>query len=308
MGKFVVAGVTQLETIIHVDQIPIGYAPVTSGVDTIFSSVGGDAYNESLALKWLGDEVTFMSVVGRNMDMERLNPPDRNVTISTQYVIPQMNDTPTEVILFDRERRQQIFEDRKDLRETNYDMSMAAPLIAESDMVVLANANFCRPFVQAAKQQKKKIAVNIRSNRTDFEKFNEDFLKGANILYFSDDVLEKDPYEFIKYVADTYGTEIIILGQGANGLILYDRNADITVHYNSVKTNEVVNTAGAGNALFSCFLHYYQENGDSVAAIKNALLFASYKIGYIGTSKGFMTTEQLEQWHRLIWGNPILQK
>ena len=44
------------------------------------------------------------------------------------------------------------------------------------------------------------------------------------------------------------------------------------------------------------------ETGDSVNAIKNALLFASYKIGYMGTSNGFMTVDQLEQWRNLIWG------
>ena len=74
------------------------------------------------------------------------------------------------------------------------------------------------------------------------------------------------------------------------------------IHYDSVKTNEVVNTAGAGNALFACFLHYYQETKDSINAIKNALLFASYKIGFMGTSNGFMTVEQVAQWRDLIWG------
>ena len=97
-------------------------------------------------------------------------------------------------------------------------------------------------------------------------------------------------------------TDIIILGQGSKGLILFDRHRDINVHYDTVKTNEVVNTTGAGNALFACFLHYYQETGDSTLAIKNAMLFASYKIGYMGTSNGFMTTDQLEQWRNLIWG------
>ena len=38
-----------------------------------------------------------------------------------------------------------------------------------------------------------------------------------------------------------------------------------------------------------------------VNAIKNALLFASYKIGFVGTSNGFMTEEQIETWHALIW-------
>ena len=103
-------------------------------------------------------------------------------------------------------------------------------------------------------------------------------------------------------MANTYGTEIIILGQGSEGLMLYDKSQNLRIHYNTVKTNEVVNTIGAGNALFACFLHYYLETGDSVNAIKNALLFASYKIGYMGTSNGFMTTDQLEQWRNLIWG------
>ncbi|MBR4671307.1 MAG: carbohydrate kinase family protein [Butyrivibrio sp.] len=302
MSKFLVAGVTQIETIVRVDKIPVRYAPITSVNDSIFTEVGGDAYNESLALEWLGDEVTFMSVVGRNQDLGIINPPDRKITLSTEYIIPQMNETPTEVVLYDKDRKQQIFEDIKDLRDVVYDMSMVTPIISMCDMVVLANANFCRPFSQMALEHEKPVAVNIRSYDPEKEVYNEDFLKPAKVLYFSDDTLTEDPYAFIDRMAETYGTEIIILGQGSEGLILFDRSKNLRVHYKTVKTNEVVNTIGAGNALFACFLHYYMENGDSVNAIKNALLFASYKIGYMGTSNGFMTTEQLSQWRNLIWG------
>ncbi len=302
MSKFLVAGVTQIETIVRVDRIPVSYAPLTSVPDSIFTAMGGDAYNESLALKWLGDEVCFMSIVGRNQDLGMINPPDRKITLSTEYIVPQMNETPTEVVLYDRDRKQQIFEDLKDLRDNVYDMSMVAPIAESCDMMVLANANFCRPFAKAAKEHNKPIAVNIRSYKPEKEKYNTDFLEPAKVLYFSDDTLTEDPYDFIERIAGTYNTEIIILGQGSEGLILYDRTKDLRVHYKTVKTNEVVNTIGAGNALFACFLHYYMENGDSVNAIKNALLFASYKIGYMGTSNGFMTTAQLEQWRNLIWG------
>ncbi len=302
MSKFLVAGVTQIETIVRVDRIPVSYAPLTSVPDSIFTAMGGDAYNESLALKWLGDEVCFMSIVGRNQDLGMINPPDRKITLSTEYIVPQMDETPTEVVLYDRDRKQQIFEDLKDLRDNVYDMSMVAPIAESCDMMVLANANFCRPFAKAAKEHNKPIAVNIRSYKPEKEKYNTDFLEPAKVLYFSDDTLTEDPYDFIERIAGTYNTEIIILGQGSEGLILYDRTKDLRVHYKTVKTNEVVNTIGAGNALFACFLHYYMENGDSVNAIKNALLFASYKIGYMGTSNGFMTTAQLEQWRNLIWG------
>ena len=302
MSKFLVAGVTQIETIIRVEKIPVSYAPITSVGDSIFTAMGGDAYNESLALKWLGDDVCFMSIVGRNQDLALINPPDRKITLSTEYIIPQMNATPTEVVFYDNSRKQQIFEDIKDLRDNVYDMSMVAPIAESCDMMVLANANFCRPFAKAAAEYKKSIAVNIRNYKQEKEKYNTDFLENAKILYFSDDTLSEDPYDFIQRIADTYGTDIIILGQGSEGLILFDRAQDLRVHYKTVKTNEVVNTIGAGNALFACFLHYYMETKDSVNAIKNALLFASYKIGYMGTSNGFMTPEQLEQWRNLIWG------
>ena len=264
--------------------------------------MGGDAYNESLALKWLGDDVTFMSIVGRNQDLGLINPPDRKITLSTDYIIPQMKETPTEVVLYDKDRKQQIFEDIKDLRDNVYDMSMVAPIADSCDMMVLANANFCRPFAKIASQLGKPIAVNIRTYNREKEIYNTDFLEPAKVLYFSDDNLGEDPYEFIDRMSETYGTEIIILGQGSEGLILFDKSQNLRVHYKTVKTNEVVNTIGAGNALFACFLHYYMETGDSVNAIKNALLFASYKIGYMGTSNGFMTTDQLEQWRNLIWG------
>ncbi|MCR5746593.1 MAG: carbohydrate kinase family protein [Lachnospiraceae bacterium] len=302
MGKFVVAGVTQIETIVKVDKIPIEYSPMTSVPDTIFTSAGGDALNESLALSWLGDKVELLSVVGRNQDMGILNPAGREVTLNTEYVLKILDNTPTQVVLYDKDRREQIFEDNKGLREAEYDMAMVPPMVAACDMVVLSNANFCRPFIDTAVEYEKKIAVNVHTYNPDKEIYNEDFLKHADILYFSDDTLEDEPFDFVRGIADKYKTDIIILGQGAKGLILFDRHRDINLHYDTVKTNEVVNTTGAGNALIACFLHYYQETGDSLLAIKNALLFASYKIGYMGTSNGFMTTEQLEQWRSLIWG------
>ena len=302
MSSFVVAGITQVETIVNVDKLPMEYTPMTSVPNSIHISAGGDAYNEALALTWLGDNVHLMSVVGRKQDMGLFNPPGRKITISTEYMLPLVEHIPMQVIICDKERKQQIFEDIKDLREIDYDMSMVAPTVAYSDMVVLSNANFCRPFIDVAKRYQKPICVNIHEFLREKEQYNEDFLSAASVLYFSDDTITEDPFDFVKSIADKYGTDIIILGQGAKGLILYDRKRNINVHYNTVQTNDVVNTAGAGNALIACFLHFYLETGDSTSAIKDAMLFASYKIGYVGTSIGFLTVEQLEQWRNLIWG------
>ncbi len=301
MGKFLVAGVVQRETIVKVDNIPIGYMGITERPNTIFTSTGGDAYNESLALKWLGNSVDLMAMVGEGESMDLVNPPGCEVELVTDYVLPRLADTPIAVLFYDENRKQQIFEDIKNLGDVPYDLALFRERAKRAEMLVVSNANFCRPLIGIGKELRKPIAVNIREYTEEKAYFNEDFLKGGDILYISDDRLVGDPYEFVKLLAAKYRPQIIILGQGAAGLILYDKNKNIIAHYNTVKTHKTVNTVGAGNALFSCFLHFYNKTKDSVFAVKNAMLFASYKIGFMGTSSGFMTEEEISLWRNLIW-------
>lgn len=301
MGKFLVAGIIQRETIVKVDKIPIEYAGVTNRPYSIFTGTGGDAYNEALALASLGNSVDIMSMIGHEESLELVNPKDCEIRLIPDYVLPRLHTTPAAVVFYDNSRRRQIYEDIKDLRETAYDHKLFRQRAARAEMLVISNANFCRPLLQIGKELRKPVAVNIREYQESKLCYNEEFLKAADILYVSDDHLIDEPYEFVKSLAAAYRPEIIILGQGAGGLILYDKNRNIITHYNTVKTHDVVNTVGAGNALFSCFLHFYNETHDSVFAIKNALLFASYKIGFMGTSNGFMSTQQIAQWRNLIW-------
>lgn len=301
MGKFLVAGIVQREMIVKVDKIPIEYAAVTNQPYSIYSGTGGDAYNESLALESLGNSVDFLSMIGREESLALVNPRDSYIRLVTDYILSRLQETPTAVVFYDDNRRQQIYEDIKDLRETAYDLRIFEERAKRAEMLVISNANFCRPLLQIGKELRKPIAVNIREYQESKLCYNEDFLKAADILYVSDDHLIDDPYEFVKSLAAKYRPSIIILGQGAGGLVLYDKGKNIIAHYNTVKTHDTVNTAGAGNALFSCFLHFYNETHDSVFAVKNALLFASYKVGFMGTSNGFMTPEQIAQWRNLIW-------
>lgn len=301
MAKFVVAGIVQIETIVKVEHIPIEYTPVVCQPNTIFTNIGGDAYNESLALKALGNDVDFLSMIGKNDTNRLVCVGDACGSLDTSYVKQVLEETPTAVVLYDNERQQQIYEDIKDIHDAVYDLELFQKCIADADAVVLANANFCRPLARAAKEAGKTLAINFRSFSEDKERHNEDMLRLADIIYLGDDNIIDSSYEFVKKLADTYGTQVVILGQGAKGLIIYSRKDDLIAHYNTVKTNEIVNTVGAGNSLFSCFLHFYISTGDAVHAIKNALLFASYKIGFMGTSNGFLSEDRLEHWYRLIW-------
>lgn len=302
MGRFMVAGFIQIETIVKVESLPVPYMQFQSVPDMIDTNIGGCGYNESLALRWLGNEVDFMSMVGKDWDNNGFYKKlmTNEVDLSFEYVLPLLDAMPSSVILYHNGTKQ-IFEDVKDIRTVPYDYALFEQQIQDKDMVLISNCNFCRPVIALAKKYQKPLAINVRSMRKERLVQKEDFLKAADILYISDDELDRDPYECIDECREKYNPEIIIIGIGSKGVILYTREDNTILEYKPVKINEVVNTVGAGNAMFSAFLHYYVKTKDAKEAIKDALLFAAYKIGFIGTSNGFMTEEQIEQWRRLIW-------
>jgi sugar/nucleoside kinase (ribokinase family) len=63
--------------------------------------------------------------------------------------------------------------------------------------------------------------------------------------------------------------------------------------YKAVKTREIVNTIGAGDALFSSFVHFYSKTQNPYEALRKAIVFASYKIGEKCASEGFLGEEEL---------------
>lgn len=61
----------------------------------------------------------------------------------------------------------------------------------------------------------------------------------------------------------------------------------------AVTTREVVNTVGAGDSLFSAFVHFYAKGKTPKEALALATVFASWKIGESGGAKGFLSEEEL---------------
>lgn len=302
MSKFMVAGFIQTETIIKVEELPLPYKQLCSDDGIVDLNIGGAGYNEALALRWLGNDVDFMSIVGKEYATEKyklaLRPAE--IDLDMQYVLPILDATPNVTILY-ANGKTQTFEDLKYIRQAKYDCDLYERQIQDKDMVLVSSCNFCRPLLELAKKYHKPLAVNVRSMRREKMVEKEDFIREADILYISDDDLDTTPYECLEECRRIGNPEIVIIGLGARGVLVYSKEDNSVLEYRTVKTNEVINTIGAGNAMFSAFLHYYVKTGDQKEAIKNALLFASYKIGFVGTSIGFMTEEQIEQWKSFIW-------
>ena len=81
---------------------------------------------------------------------------------------------------------------------------------------------------------------------------------------------------------------------GAKGALMYIKEEDKFYELPAVSVGKVVNTVGAGDALFSGFLHYYVKGETPVEALQKAQIFASYKIGFDGGANGFADERMIE--------------
>lgn len=73
----------------------------------------------------------------------------------------------------------------------------------------------------------------------------------------SDENIKEDYREFLLKIEEAYINDIIVLGMGSKGALMYVKQEDIFYELPAVNVGEVVNTVGAGDSLFSAFIHYY---------------------------------------------------
>ena len=107
------------------------------------------------------------------------------------------------------------------------------------------------------------------------------------------------PEEFIRQLQSRYDTAVIVIGLGSQGALLAVKKDGFSGRIAAVSTRPIVNTIGAGDALFSSFVHVYQQKGDPYDAIRKAVVFASYKIGTSGAAEGFLTAAELEDLYQV---------
>ena len=163
-----------------------------------------------------------------------------------------------------------------------------------NDVIVLCNINFSRPFLEISKDAGKLIATDVHAIQDLNDPYNEDFMRAADILFLSHEKLSIPPQEIIPYIWQQFQTKICVIGMGKSGALLAYKPDKFIGHYSSVITRPIVNTIGAGDALFSAFIDSYAKTNDPYLSIQKAILFASYKIGSMGAAEGFISEQELD--------------
>lgn len=293
MKKILISGLINTETSVRVRKFPIDYYPIDYPFFGVNTAVSGVAWNIAKALSTLGDGVRFLTMTGKDFPAEYIRNELQTAGIGTEGVKANLSQTPSSVVLYDGEGKRQIHCDLKDIQETEYGFAPAC--CEDTDLVVACNINFNRPLLRIARESGKIIATDVHVLSDIHDDYNRDFMTCADILFLSDEAVWDDYRAFLWELARVYGNSIIVLGRGAFGAAIYIKKEERIYDLPSVQVGKIVNTVGAGDALFSAFVHYYAQGMAPLEALVRAELFASAKICASGASVGFVDENAVEQ-------------
>ncbi|MCA0452938.1 MAG: carbohydrate kinase family protein [Chloroflexi bacterium] len=296
MAKILVAGLVNVETTLKVESFPIQYSPVLYPFHGVNSAVSGVGFNVAKALTRLGNTVEFLSLVGKDTSQKLVKQSLTDEGIRGKYVLDRLKHTPQSVVIYDSYGNRQVNTDLKDIQDSFYPQVLFEQAVHSCEIAVLTNINFSRPFLELARNAGKIIASDVHAISDIEDRYNRDYMAAANILFMSHENLPCSPEDWARWLIHRYGTEIVVIGLGSQGAILSVKRENYLGHIPSVITRPVVNTVGAGDALFSSFIHFYQQTGNPYAAIRKAMVYASYKIGAVSASDGFLSEPELDAW------------
>ena len=292
MKKILVSGLINTETTVKVREFPIEYYPIDFPFFGVNTRVSGVAYNLAKAFRSLGDDVRLVTMTGQDFSADYIKAEVEKAGVDTGYIKGILEATSNSVVLYAPDGRRQIYCDLKDIQDKSYDFEPA--VYEDCDIVVACNINFNRELLKKAKTAGKIIATDVHVLSDIEDDFNGDFMRYANILFLSDENIKTDYREFLLSIERKFKNDIIVLGMGKKGALMYVREENKFYELPAVDVKEVVNTVGAGDALFSAFIHFYAKGLVPIECLKRAEIFAAYKIGFDGASVGFCDEEMVE--------------
>lgn len=293
MNKILVSGLINIETTLRIDQFPLHYFPVTFPFHGIQSTVSGVGFNLAKALTILGNQVNFLSLIGNDIYHQIIRTELVTLGIHDQFLLSILPQTAQSVIIFEKGGRRQIHTDLKNIQDQDYPYEIYSQAVDDCDLCILCNINFNRHLLAAARSKKNTIATDVHAIHDLEDPYNRDFMAAADILFLSHENLSIPPQNFIQSLWERYQNSIIVIGMGDQGAMLGIKENHTINQVPAIQTRPILNTIGAGDALFSAFLHTYQTTQDPILSLQKAVLFSSYKIGSIGAAEGFIGMQAL---------------
>lgn len=295
MATIVIAGLINLETTVRVEDFPVPYQPVQYPFYGVSTRLAGVGLNVAMALQSLGHKVRLLSLVGRDAAGQRATDEMAAVGLWTGGVVQQGEESAHSAILYDGTGRRAIFTDLKGIQEQSYPLERAEMAMDGCDAAILCNINFARPLLALARSKGLLIASDIHAIADLDDAYNRDWMASADILFMSHERLPLPATAWAEALMARFPTSSMVgIGMGAEGAMLARRD-EAPLYAPAVAPRPIVSTVGAGDALFSAFLHGILLGHSPAEALRRATIFAGYKIGGRAGNDGFLTAAELER-------------
>ena len=296
MKKILVSGLINLETSLDVKSFPVDYSPIEYPFFGVNSFVSGVGFNVAKALKTLGSDVDLLSILGDDFlgDVIIQKLKKEQININHCLIYPGTK-TAESVILVDENGKRKIYCDLKDLQDKE-PLDESVINLEEYSLLALTNINFNRRLLKAAEEKGLAVASDVHVLSSLEDQYNNDFMKAANILFLSNEGILGREESFVKDLFDKYHNDIIVCGLGDQGALMYIGKEQKLYYEKAIAPKGVISTVGAGDALFSAFVHFLNKGEKPEVCLKKAVLFAGLKISSSGGSNGFVNEEELNKY------------
>jgi acarbose 7IV-phosphotransferase len=294
-GKdILVCGTLNLETTFPISSFPLEYEPVVYRSFELRSHPSGVGFNVARALTVLGNQVRLVSMVGSDFLGVALKHSMSEFGMADEFIMPLLDETPQSVVAFDEAGRRMVTTDLKEIGKKLYPVNLFERALRDCCLAVMTNVNFSRPLLSIAKAARSTIATDLQTASENSREYDADFLAAADVIFASHEKLSASPEDFLATVFERSGARVAVVGMGEKGALIALRNGELC-RIPAIRVRPIVNTSGAGDALFSCFLHFYLDGDEPVLALRKASVFAAHKIGESGASRGFLSESELDQ-------------
>lgn len=291
MSRILVSGLVNIEVTCRVEEFPIKYEPVNYNFFGVNLAAAGVGYNLTKALAALGDDVDIAAIIGKDPASKLILSELSDMT-KGGLILQQLSQTPLSVVLYDRSGARRIYCDLKDIQETSYDYSDID--VSAYDLAAVCNINFSRPLLKKARVAGVRTATDVHVLSDVYDAYNREFMEYADILFLSNEYIIGRERSFAEKLAEIYKNEIIVVGRGSGGALMYVRAEGRFYDMPAAKTEKIVNTVGAGDCLFSTFISMYAKGELPPAeCLELAQKAAAHKIGFDGAAEGFMSLKEL---------------
>ena len=289
----VVAGICNVEVTCPVT-FPVEFTSSRFATDEIEVRVSGVGYNVALGLARLGSRVRLATFLSSDFLSSVIR---RQIEANIGFIhISPCEDSPRSIVLYSSDGRRSVITDLRDVA-SKPQLAHLNPneALVGARLLALGNIAANRDLIVPAQVRGIPIATDLQSIRSADDPHNVPFLRAADIVFMSNDNFIDREAELLQSCRAQNARAIIAIGLGSKGVLLHEPHSTSPVHLPAYTRGRVVNTSGAGDALFAAFLDGVCRGLPAVRALERAVVFAGAKVSAASRSEGHLESSVLDE-------------